>query len=147
MTTSPQILDGRFVLLDREHFFSIPFDIPRSDQTKATQQALSYTTTYPAGSLDTLHLTANFASEILTDARQDVNNERTITLISSVQDNFGAATGSSDIALPSGTSGFWGLGVYQVRYSRCLWSQNSILIPAAGQQGIFDHSFGFGCHR
>ncbi|CAD6589504.1 MAG: hypothetical protein TREMPRED_005380 [Tremellales sp. Tagirdzhanova-0007] len=85
-----------------------------SSSLTATQQALSYTTTYPAGSLDTLHLTANFASEILTDARQDVNNERTITLISSVQDNFGAATGSSDIALPSGTSGFWGLGVYQV---------------------------------
>jgi len=106
---------------------------------QATQQALLYTTTYPIGALDTITLTADFADEILTDDRQDTNTARPITLLTAVQENSGTATGASKIALATGTSGFWGLGVYQVRPAKSA-SLMGLLTGNIGQQGRIDYT-------
>ena len=91
---------------------------------------LQYTMIYPVGSKDTLEFGGSLGQDILSDPRGDTGNPRPIasidrvtrdsqtvsTLIVKEGTNERAVTGQ-DVTLSDGTSGFWGLGIYQVSAS------------------------------
>ncbi|KAK4685789.1 hypothetical protein P7C73_g4350, partial [Tremellales sp. Uapishka_1] len=99
---------------------AVEYDPSDSASLTATDEALSYTAIYPAGTSDTLTFSALFVTEHLTDARGDFDDGRTTALINAVGINGGSAKGGSSgtaTTLSAGTSGFWGLGIDQVRRS------------------------------
>lgn len=82
---------------------------------QTSQDAFIHTFIYPAGISSTLSLRGQFATESLTDERDDSDANRPIGLITEVQTNDpdGDFDGAN-VELSDGTSGFWGMGVYQV---------------------------------
>lgn len=82
---------------------------------QTSQDAFIHTFIYPAGISSTLSLRGQFVAESLTDERDDSDTTRPIGLITEVQTNDpdGDFDGAN-VELSDGTSGFWGMGVYQV---------------------------------
>ncbi|ORX37386.1 aspartic peptidase domain-containing protein [Kockovaella imperatae] len=89
-------------------------------------QDLIYTMIYPIGSADTLEFAGSLGRDILRDPRGDVNTPRPIASVNKITrdslptSNAIVRAGSQqlaitgeDVTLSDGTSGFWGLGVYQ----------------------------------
>lgn len=81
-----------------------------------TRQALSYTAVYPSGSLGTLLFQGVLVEDLITDGRGDTNNARPFATISSVHQNAGSAAGGTETTLSAGSSGFWGMGIYNVSH-------------------------------
>lgn len=81
-----------------------------------SQRALSASAIYPTsdGSIDTLLLNGNLVTERITDPRQD-SYDRVIGVINQVEEMTEVAEQGRAGTLPDGVSGFFGLGVYQVR--------------------------------
>ncbi|EAL17393.1 hypothetical protein CNBM1980 [Cryptococcus deneoformans B-3501A] len=89
---------------------------------QTSQDAFIHTFIYPAGISSTLSLRGQFATESLTDERDDSDANRPIGLITEVQTNDpdGDFDGAN-VELSDGTSGFWGMGVYQADKSRSMF--------------------------
>ncbi|ODO05944.1 hypothetical protein I350_05005 [Cryptococcus amylolentus CBS 6273] len=96
---------------------SATYSIEDSSSVSTIQQALIHTFIYPIGSTNTLSLAGELASEILSDERQDTDTTRPIALVSDVQedDEEGRLRGTA-VELSDGTSGFWGMGVFQASH-------------------------------
>ena len=93
---------------------------------QSDQLALLYTTIYPSGATDTLQFSASLGEDILADGRSDTNNQQPIAIVNAIRQNaqdeadivnqpgdVSLVTGSGT-TLSDGSSGFWGLGVYEV---------------------------------
>ncbi|ODN90212.1 hypothetical protein L198_06230 [Cryptococcus wingfieldii CBS 7118] len=111
---------------------SATYSIEDSSSVSTIQQALIHTFIYPIGSTNTLSLGGELASEILSDERQDVDTTRPLALISDVQedDEEGRLRGAA-VELSDGTSGFWGMGVFQDNKNRSMMP-NMILVDGNG---------------
>nr|XP_031860992.1 uncharacterized protein CI109_003719 [Kwoniella shandongensis]KAA5528064.1 hypothetical protein CI109_003719 [Kwoniella shandongensis] len=89
------------------------FTTQDSSSLTTSLQALTHTFIYPIGSSNTLSIGSQLAEEILTDERGETT-ARPIALATKVQANDpNSRLDGNDVTLPDGTSGFWGLGVYQ----------------------------------
>ncbi|KAK8866113.1 hypothetical protein IAR55_001264 [Kwoniella newhampshirensis] len=90
------------------------FSVRDSSSLTTTRQALEHTFIYPTGSSDTLSIGGQTAEELLTDQRGDGTTPRPIALAARVQANDpGGNLNGDDVQLPDGTSGFWGMGIFQ----------------------------------
>lgn len=67
--------------------------------------------------MDTLTITAALDTDIISDPRGDIKNNHYIGLVDSIQKDVPSVTeiGGQPQQLTDGVSGFWGLGIYQVR--------------------------------
>ncbi|WVN89123.1 uncharacterized protein L203_104339 [Cryptococcus depauperatus CBS 7841] len=97
------------------------YSVSGSSSVTTSQQALVHTFYYPIGKSNTLTLAGQLAQEILTDERNDGSTTRPIALVTRVQTNDpNGKVDGSDVTLTDGTSGFWGLGVYQPKKTSSL---------------------------
>jgi len=79
-----------------------------------TRDAVSYTAIYPEGTRDSLVLSGIFGRDTITDARGDNENPRPIAIINTVRKDATTALGGTETQLSTGSSGFWGLGLFLV---------------------------------
>ena len=100
---------------------------------------------YPSGSKDTLEFVGPLGKDIISDPRGDTNNEQPIALVNSITQNSdptqnaivkttsndldgpsNLAVSGSSTSLSDGSSGFWGLGIYQVSRTRVRRGANGV---------------------
>ena len=86
----------------------------RAADRQASKDAVSYTAIYPTGSKDTILLSGLFGQDTLTDARADNGNARPLAVINSIKQDTVGTMGGTEMQLSAGSSGFWGLGIFEV---------------------------------
>jgi hypothetical protein len=74
---------------------------------------VSYSAIYPVGSEDLIQMDGLFGLDVLVDPRGDTQTPRPMATIDTLVEDPGSG-GGDPFSFSAGSSGFWGLGIFQV---------------------------------
>lgn len=104
---------------------------------QTTRDAVSYSAIYPVGSQDVVQMNGLFGQDILTDPRGDTQTTRPIATIDTLFED-PTTNGGDAFTLSSGSSGFWGLGIFQVNTYPFLDRGGQLTLQTRPQYSILD---------